>query len=219
MRYFDIVAMVFVAVLLISTIAAQKLFAFGPFTLTAGILVFPLSYIFGDTLTEVYGYARARRVVWIGFACNAFLALTLVVAVALPPASGWPFQEQFATALGMVPRIVLASLLAYLVGEFANSYVLARLKVWSEGRHLWLRTIGSTVVGQALDTVVFVLVAFAGILPPSVLLATALSGYAFKVVYEILATPLTYAVVGFLKRREGIDHYDKETNFTPFKIN
>lgn len=217
-KYYDIVGMAFVAVLLVSTIAAQKLFAFGSFTLTAGIIVFPFSYIFGDILTEVYGYAKARRVVWVGFLANIFLAVVCVIATALPPAPGWPFQEQFATVLTFVPRIVAASLLAYLVGEFVNSYVMAKMKIWTSGRHLWARTIGSTAVGQAVDTLVFVIVAFAGVLPLSVMIATMISGYLFKVAYEVLATPLTYLIVNKLKKAEGVDHFDIGTNFTPFKI-
>lgn len=217
-KYFDLVAVAFVATVLISTIAAQKLFAFGPFTLTAGIIVFPFAYIFGDILTEVYGYARTRRVVWAGFASNAAMSLVLAVSVALPPANGWPFQDAFASVLGQVPRIVFAALVAYLVGEFLNSYVLAKLKVATKGRRLWLRTISSTIVGQAADTTVFVLIAFVGILPGEVLIATIISGYAFKVCYEILATPLTYMIVGYLKRAEGIDYYDRSTDFNPFRF-
>jgi uncharacterized integral membrane protein (TIGR00697 family) len=217
-KYLDLVGMAFVAVVLVSSVAASKLFAFGPFTFTAAILVFPLAYIFGDVLTEVYGYAQSRRVVWMGFGANAFMALTLAVAVALPPAAGWPLQEQFASVLGQVPRIVAASLLAYIAGEFANSYVLAKMKVRTKGRHLWMRTIGSTVVGEGIDTVVFVSVAFLGVLPTEVLVATMISAYLFKVAYEILATPLTYWVVGKLKAAEGVDVYDNNTNFNPFRF-
>lgn len=217
-KYFDLVGMAFVAVVLISTIATQKLFAFGPFTLPAGILVFPFAYIFSDCLTEVYGYAKSRRIVWAGFAANLFMSVILAAAVALPPAQGWPLQEQYAAILGMVPRIVIASLVAYLVGEFANSYVLAKMKIWTNGNQLWTRTIGSTVVGQALDTIVFMSIAFIGILPMSVLISASISAYLFKVVYEIIATPLTYMVVNFLKKHEGIDYYDKSTDFNPFKF-
>lgn len=217
-KYFDLVAVTFVVALLVSNVAAQKLFAFGPFTFTAGILIFPISYIFGDILTEVYGYARARRVIWAGFGANLFMVLVIQAAIALPPAEGWPFQEQFEAVLGFVPRIVLASVLAYWAGEFSNSYVLAKMKIWAEGRHLWMRTIGSTVVGQGIDTAIFTLVAFVGVLPNAVIIRTIISGYIFKVVYEAVVTPVTYLIVGRLKRAEGIDVYDRDTDFTPFSF-
>lgn len=215
-RYFTFIGGLFVATLLISNIAAQKLFAFGPFTFTAGIIVFPISYIFGDILTEVYGYARSRQIIWTGLIANVFLAGTLWIAIELPPADGWPFQEQFATTLGLVPRIVVASIIGYWAGEFSNSYALAKIKVWMQGKQLWVRTIGSTVVGQGVDTILFTTIAFAGIFPTSLLITTILSGYIFKVLYEALITPVTYAVVGYLKRVEGIDVYDRDTNFNPF---
>lgn len=215
-RYYTIIGGLFVAVLLISNIAAQKLFAFGPFTFTAGIILFPVAYIFGDILTEVYGYARTRQIIWIGLAANVLMVVTLWVAVKLPPAEGWPLQEQFATVLGFLPRIVLASIVAYWAGEFSNSYVMARMKVRLQGKRLWMRTIGSTIVGQGVDTVLFVVIAFAGVLPTSVIAAAAASGYLFKVAYEAMITPVTYAVVNFLKRSEGIDMYDRDTNFNPF---
>jgi queuosine precursor transporter len=217
-KYFEILSMLFVAVLLISNIAAQKLFVFGPFVFTCGILLFPVSYIFGDILTEVYGYARSRIVIWTGLACNLLMVLVLSISVWLPPAPGWPFQEQFAATLGMVPRIVAASMLGYWAGEFSNSFTLAKMKILTNGRWLWTRTIGSTVVGEAVDTVVFVLVAFGGILPSDVIIKTIISGYLFKVVYEVIATPITYAIVGFLKRKEGVDTYDRYTNFNPFRL-
>lgn len=217
-KYFDILGMAFVAVLLISNIAAQKLFAFGPFTFTAGIILFPVAYIFGDVLTETYGYAYSRRVIWMGFASNVFMAIIFSIAITLPPAAGWPFQAQFSNVLGFVPRIVAASMIAYVVGEFSNSYVLAKMKVWTKGRHLWARTIGSTLVGEGLDTAIFVLIAFAGVLPNRVLLSAGISGYLFKVLYEVLATPVTYAVVRWLKRVEGVDVFDEHTKFTPFRF-
>jgi queuosine precursor transporter len=173
-------SMAFTAVLLVSNVAAQKLFAFGPFTFTGGIIVFPISYIFGDVLTEVYGYARTRRVIWMGFVCSAFMALVLFISVKLPPAEGWPFQREFATVFELVPRIVAASLLAYWAGEFCNSYVLAKIKVLMEGKYLWVRTISSTIGGQAIDTSMFVMVSFLGILPASVIIQTIISGYLFK---------------------------------------
>lgn len=216
--YFVFVASLFVAVLLISNVAAQKLFAFGPFTFSGGILLFPISYIFGDVLTEVYGYARSRQVIWAGLVCNLLMAVFLWLVVQLPPAQGWPLQEQFATVLNLVPRVVVASTIAYWAGEFANSFVLAKLKVFTSGRFLWVRTISSTIVGQGVDTVLFVVLAFAGVFPQDLLVRAIWSGYLFKVLYEAVATPITYALVGFLKRMEGMDVYDRDTNFTPFRL-
>lgn len=217
-KYFDLIGMAFIAVLLISTIAAQKLFVLGPLVLPAGTLLFPLAYIFGDVLTEVYGYARSRRIVWMGFAMSLLMAIVFMIAVKLPPAPGWPMQEAFASVLGFVPRVVIASLIAYLCGEFLNAYVLAKLKVKMQGRHLWVRTIGSTLLGEGVDTVVFMLIAFWGVLPTPILISAVISSYLVKVSYEILATPVTYAVVGALKRAEGIDHYDTNTDFSPFRF-
>ena len=218
LTYYDLVGMAFVAIVLISSVTASKLIAIGPFTFTAGIIVFPIAYIFGDCLTEVYGYARARRIVWMGFAANLFMSFVITIAIALPPAQGWPFQEQFAAVLGQVPRIVAASLIAYICGEFSNSYVLAGMKVWTQGKHLWMRTIGSTIVGEGVDTAIFVLVAFWGVFPGTLLTTTIASAYIFKVLYEILATPLTYWAVRRLKAAEKVDHYDVKTNFNPFRL-
>jgi uncharacterized integral membrane protein (TIGR00697 family) len=217
-RYFPFIGSFFVAVLLISNIAAQKLFAFGPFTFSGGILLFPISYIFGDVLTEVYGYSRSRQIIWAGLVSNVVMALFLWLTIQLPPAHGWPFQEQFATALGLVPRVVVASITAYFAGEFSNSFVLAKIKVWMEGKMLWIRTIGSTLVGEGVDTILFVLIAFWGVIPSTVLVTAIWSGYLFKVLYEAVATPLTYVVVGWLKRVEGVDFYDRETDFNPFIV-
>lgn len=217
-RYFTFIGSFFVAVLLISNIAAQKLFAFGPFTFSGGILLFPVSYIFGDVLTEVYGYARSRQIIWAGLFSNILMAVFLWITTKLPPATGWPFQEQFATVLGLVPRIVIASIIAYWAGEISNSFVLAKIKVWMEGKMLWIRTISSTVVGQGVDTILFVLIGFWGIIPPNVIITTMWSGYLFKVMYEAIATPMTYAIVGWLKRAEGVDYYDRNTDFNPFIV-
>ena len=217
-RYFAIVGSAFVATLLISNIAAQKLILLGPFVFAGGILLFPVTYVFGDVLTEVYGYARTRQVIWVGFGANVLMAAFLALVVALPPAPGWELQEAFASALGLVPRVVAASILGYWAGEFANSFVLAKLKVATDGAHLWMRTIGSTVVGQGVDTVIFTVVAFGGLLPAAVLFTTIWSGYLFKVLYEVAATPLTYLVVNRLKAVEEIDVYDRATSFTPFSL-
>lgn len=217
-RYFDVVASLFVAISLISIVAAGKLFSMGPFTFTAAIILFPIQYIAGDILTEVYGYARARRVIWLGFMANIMLSLTLGIAIILPPADGWPLQEAFAAIHKQVPRLVVASLLAYVCGEFFNSLVMAKMKLLTKGKHLWTRTIGSTVVGQGVDSVIFVVVAFWGVLPGNVLFTMIWSAYLFKVLYEIVATPMTYYVVGKLKRLEHVDYYDRDTKFTPFSF-
>ena len=217
-RYFAFVGSAFVATLLISNIAAQKLILLGPFVFAGGILLFPVTYVFGDILTEIYGYARTRQIIWVGFGANVLMAAFLAIVVALPPAPGWELQEAFASALGLVPRVVVASILGYWAGEFANSFVLAKLKVATNGAHLWVRTIGSTVVGQGADTVIFTVVAFGGVLPAAVLVTTVWSGYLFKVFYEVAATPLTYLVVRWLKAVEEVDVYDRETSFTPFSL-
>ena len=217
-RYFAFVASAFVATLLISNIAAQKLILLGPFVFAGGILLFPVTYVFGDVLTEVYGYARTRQIIWAGFAANALMAAFLALVVALPPAPGWELQAAFASALGLVPRVVAASILGYWAGEFANSFVLAKLKIATGGERLWLRTIGSTVVGQGIDTVLFNVIAFAGVLPAPVLLTAVWSSYLFKVLYEAAATPLTCVVVKRLKSAEGVDVYDRDTAFTPFSL-
>jgi uncharacterized integral membrane protein (TIGR00697 family) len=217
-RYYDIVSSLFVAIYLISQVSSAKLIAFGPFQVPGAIVLFPLAYIFGDILTEVYGYARTRRVIWTGFFSAVLMALVLVVVQHLPSAPDWPNQGAYEKILGFVPRVVLGSILAYWAGEFANSYVLARLKILTQGRHLWSRTIGSTVVGQAVDSLVFATVAFGGVVPVPILVRIVASIYALKVAYEAAATPLTYIVVNHLKRVERMDVYDHHTNFTPFKL-
>lgn len=215
-RYLDIITALFVAVLLISNVASSKITTFGFFTLDAGTILFPLSYIIGDILTEVYGYARARRVIWIGLLCNVLMAMTFMLVAVLPPAADWPNQGAYEAILGLTPRIVLASIVAYFAGEFINSFILAKLKIRTKGKYLWSRTIGSTLIGQLLDTVIFILIAFAGILPTDVLVALIVSNYIFKVAIEVLFTPLTYKVVNKLKKAEHEDYYDKKTNFNPF---
>jgi uncharacterized integral membrane protein (TIGR00697 family) len=215
-RYFDLVMALFVAVLLISNTASSKILNLGPFTFDGGTILFPLSYIFGDILTEVYGYRQSRRVIWTGFFCAALMAVIYAVVGALPPARGWEGQSAYMTILGTTPRIVVGSLIAYWAGEFSNSFTLAKMKLLTQGRFLWTRTIGSTVVGQAVDTTLFVTIAFAGTLPIGLLTSVLLSNYVFKVAFEALATPLTYRVVDFLKRAEQEDYYDRDTNFNPF---
>lgn len=216
-----VLSALFVTVLLTSNLIAVKLVAFGPLTLPAAVIVFPLSYLFGDVLTEVYGYAVTRRVIWLGFACNLIFVLFILAAGALPGAAGaWDpaAQSAFDRILGFTPRLVLASFIAYVVGEFVNSVLMARLKIATQGRWLWTRTIGSTLVGQGLDSAIFITGAFAGVLPGNILLRTILYQWGFKTAYEIVATPLTYAVVNFLKRQERQDPFDIGTDFNPFRL-
>jgi hypothetical protein len=214
-----LITVVFVTVLLCSNlIGPGKAAAVGGFEFGAGIMFFPVSYLVGDILTEVYGYARARRVVWMGFGALAFASLMSWVVIALPPAAGWQGQEALASVLGQTPRIVLASLAAFWIGEFVNSYALARMKLATAGRWLFSRTIGSTVLGAAVDSAVFYPVAFLGVWETRLVISVMISNYILKVVWEIVATPFTYWVVGALKRAEGVDHFDRGTDFTPFKL-
>lgn len=217
-RFFDILVALFVAVLLISNIASTKILTFWKFTFDGGTLLFPLSYIFGDILTEVYGFRRSRRVIWLGFICALLMSLVLYVVQSLPPAADWPHQQAFENLLGFVPRIVLASLIAYFMGEFTNSVTLSLLKIKTKGKFLWVRTIMSTVIGEGIDTMVFCMVAFYGVLPDNVLWAVILSNYIFKCSIEILFTPLTYLIVNTLKRKEKVDTYDYGVTYNPFRI-
>lgn len=216
-RYYDFLVHVFVVLLLISNLVGQKISAIGPFRVSGAQVLFPITYIFGDVFTEVYGYAASRRAIWIGFFASALLSLMGLFTVWLPPAPEWHGQEAFRMVFEFVPRMVAASLIAYWCGEFANSLVMAKMKVWTGGRHLWTRTVGSTVVGQAVDTTIVMVLAFGGTEPPRLIAKLILSGYLFKVVYEVLATPITYVIVNFLKRREGVDIFDRSTNFNPFR--
>ena len=225
LRYFDFVMAAFVTILLLSNVlgagkvAVVDLPGIGSWPFGAGILFFPLSYVIGDVLTEVYGYGRARRCIWAGFAALLFMAFMAFVVVALPPAPGWTGQAGYEAVFGQVPRIVFASMIAFWAGEFVNSFVLAKMKVWTEGRHLWTRTIGSTLVGQGVDSLIFYPLAFWGAAgwTPSLVITVMFTQWALKVGWEALLTHVTYLVVGWLKRREGIDVYDKDTDFTPFK--
>jgi uncharacterized integral membrane protein (TIGR00697 family) len=214
---FVVVTGVFIACLIVANIIAVKLVNIFGLNLPAAVIIFPLSYLFGDVLTEVYGYARARLVIWLGFICNALVVLAVVIAGALPAAPFWHNQDAYSTILGQLPQILLASFLAYLVGEFANSFILARLKIATQGRWLWLRTISSTLVGEGLDSLVFITIAFYGT-PGMDIPATILTQWLFKCAYEVLATPLTYAIVGALKRVEGVDHFDYGTDFNPLAV-
>ncbi|WP_338445137.1 queuosine precursor transporter [Pelagerythrobacter marensis] len=223
-RYYDLIMAAFVAILLLSNIigASKPSYVTLPdgteWSFGAGVLFFPISYIIGDVLTEVYGYARARRVIWTGFAALAFMALMAWVVVTLPPAAGWPGQDAYEFVFGNSWRIVLASMVAFWAGEFANSFVLAKMKVWTGGKALWTRTIGSTVVGQGLDSLIFYPLAFWGLAgwPVELLWQVVLSQWLIKTTWEAILTPVTYLAVGALKRREGVDIYDTGTDFSPF---
>jgi uncharacterized integral membrane protein (TIGR00697 family) len=218
LRYFSIISGIFVAVLLIANTVATKLFALGPFIFTGAILVFPISYIFGDILTEVYGYSRSRRVIWTGLACLIFMSVVYWIVGLLPSAPGWQNQSAYNLILGIVPRIAFASIIAYFAGEFSNSYVLSKFKILTKGKHLWTRTIGSTVVGEAVDSILFVLIAFFGVFQINILVAAIFSAYFFKVIYEVIATPVTYLIVRKLKEAEGMDIYDHDVNYNPFRL-
>ncbi len=225
LRYFDLVMAAFVAIMLLSNVlgagkvARVDLPGIGDWPFGAGILFFPVGYVIGDVLTEVYGYAHARRCIWVGTAALLFMAFMAWVVVALPPAADWGGQAAYEQVFGQVPRIVFASITAFWAGELTNAYVLARMKLLTRGRHLWMRTIGSTIVGQGVDSLIFYPLAFYGATgwTPSLVLKVLLTQWALKVGWEVLLTPVTYAVVGALKRGEGIDVFDERTDFTPFR--
>ena len=217
-RYLDLLTLGFVVVLMISNLVGPKICQIGWLRPSAAEFLFPLTYICGDVFTEVYGYGASRRAIWLGFFAMALLAGMGQMAVALPPAPEWHGQDAYATVFGLVPRFAVASLVAYWAGEFTNSYTLAKLKLLTGGRWLWTRTVGSTVTGQAVDTIVVIVVAFAGTQPTGMILRMVLSSYLIKVGVEVVATPLTYLVVSRLKRAEGVDAFDNRTNFNPFAL-
>lgn len=217
-RSFDVVMAAFVAILLLSNvIGAAKVATLGGWEFGAGILFFPLGYVIGDVLTEVYGYARARRCIWVGFSALLFMAFMSWVVVSLPPAPGWTGQAAYESVFGQVPRIVFASIVAFWAGEFVNSYVLARMKIWTQGKHLWSRTIGSTIFGQGVDSLIFYPLAFWGVWETQQVLTVLVTNWLLKVSWEVVLTPATYVVVNTLKRHEGVDLFDEGTDFTPFK--
>jgi uncharacterized integral membrane protein (TIGR00697 family) len=227
-KYLDALTTAFVVILLVSNLIAQKVCLFGPysigswsigpFAVSGAILLFPITYIFGDVFTEVYGYAASRRAIWLGFFGTALLYVIGAIVIALPSAPGWNNQQAFNTVFGFIPRILAASLIAFWAGEFANSYTMARLKLVTNGRKLWTRTIGSTVVGQAVDTILVISLTFGGIYPVRTLANIVVTGYALKVGYEVIATPLTYLVINWLKRAEHSDAFDRNANFNPFSF-
>jgi uncharacterized integral membrane protein (TIGR00697 family) len=214
-RWFLLVASIFITCLISSNIIAVKLVNLFGFVLPAAIIIFPMSYIFGDVLTEVYGYRQARRVIWLGFFCNLMVVITIWLGQILPAASFWDGQAAYERILGYTPRLLLASFLAYLIGEFTNSFVLAKMKMATKGRWLWARTIGSTLAGQGLDSLVFMTLAFVGTIPLAALTGAIMAQWLSKSAYEAIATPLTYGVVDFLKKKEGLDTFDEETRFNP----
>jgi uncharacterized integral membrane protein (TIGR00697 family) len=215
--YLHLIAGLFVATLLISNTVSAKPIQVGPFIFPGGVVLFPLSYIFGDVLTEVYGYERCRQIIWTGFIASGLMSATYLAVGLLRPPAFWTGQAAFELSFGQIPRIVLASLVAYLCGEFANSYVLAKLKIATGGRHLWARMICSTLVGQAADTFLFVVLAFFRVWPRSAVIMAVASLYGFKVLYEVALVPVTSVIVVSLKKKEQVDHFDVETKFSPFR--
>ena len=217
-HYYDILLAVYAVALLISNIAATKLVTFGPIIADGGVILFPLVYIFDDIFTEVYGYSYARRAIWTAFGLMLLSIICFTLVGAMPPAAEYTNQAAFEAVLGFFPRIVTASLTAFLVGSFINSYVLARLKVKTNGQKLWLRLIGSTIFGTGLDTIIFCLIAFGGEISTVAMINYIIVGFCFKLLVEIVCLPITYRVVAFLKRRESSDTYDQQTDFSPFKF-
>lgn len=215
-RHYELLVHIFVVILLISNLVAPKICQLGPFKVSGALLLFPITYIFGDIFTEVYGYAGSRRAIWIGFFASGLMAVIAKLIVLMPAAADWSGQEAYATVFNLVPRVVVASLIAFCAGEFANSYVMAKMKVFTDGRYLWTRTVGSTVAGQAVDTTLVIFLTFIGSQSLGTMLNMIISGYVAKVAYEVAATPLTYLVVNRLKRSEGVDVYDRGTDFSPF---
>lgn len=216
--WFVLVTAVFTACLITSNITAVKLIHIFGLVLPAAIIIFPISYIFGDVLTEVYGYRQARKVIWLGFLCNLFAVVAIWLGQIMPAASFWDGQDAYERILGYTPRLLVASFIAYMVGEFTNSYVLAKMKIATKGRWLWTRTIGSTLAGEGLDSLIFMTIAFAGAIPASGLANAVVTQWLVKSAYEAILTPATYKIVLFLKRREGVDVYDRDTRFNPFLI-
>jgi len=217
-KYLDALTTMFVVILLVSNLVAQKICMIGPFAVSGAILLFPITYIFGDVFTEVYGFSASRRAIWLGFFGTSLLYLMGAIVIALPGAPEWKNQEAFQVVFGFIPRILASSLIAFWAGEFANSYTMAKLKLLTNGEKLWTRTIGSTVVGQGVDTILVVTLTFAGKYPVGRLVNIIVTGYLLKVGYEVLATPLTYLVVGWLKRSEHADAFDRHENFNPFSF-
>jgi uncharacterized integral membrane protein (TIGR00697 family) len=216
---FVIITGLFITCLITANIIIVKQIVVGPFFLPAAVIIFPISYILSDVLTEVYGYSQARRVIWLGFICNLLAVVAILIGQILPAASTFEGQSAYEIILGSTPRFLIASFVAYLAGEFSNSFILSRMKIATKGRWLWTRTISSTVVGQGIDTVIALTISFVGVLSWPVLSIMILSHWLFKCLYEILATPLTYLVVNYLKRKEQMDVYDYHTDYNPLRVN
>jgi queuosine precursor transporter len=216
--WFVVVTALFVTSLITANIIAVKLVGIGGLVFPAAVVIFPLSYIFGDVLTEVYGFRRARQVIWLGFACNLLAVIAIYLGGLLPPAAFWTGQEAYQQILGFTPRLLAASFTAYVIGQFVNSIVLARMKIVTRGRWLWTRTIGSTLVGEGLDSLVFISIAFVGTIPAAALASTIVTQWLLKSAYEIVITPFTYLAVNFLKRKEGLDVFDHGTRFNPLRL-
>lgn len=217
-KFYQFISAFFVTCLIISNIIAVKIGAFGSYFLPVAVILFPITYIIGDVLTEVYGYAAARRAIWTGFACNLLAVIAIYLSIKIPSAPFFANQKAFVDILGFTPRLLAASFIAYLVGQFTNSLVLAKMKIKTNGKYLWMRTIGSTIVGEGLDSGIFITLAFWGIMPGSVIGPLILTQWIFKTLFEVVATPVTYLVVGMLKKKEGVDVYDRETKFSPIKV-
>jgi len=217
-KYLDVLTTAFVVILLVSNLIAQKVCQIGPFAVSGAILLFPITYIFGDIFTEIYGFSASRRAIWLGFFGTILLYFMGAIIIALPAAPGWHNQEAFSIVFGFIPRILAASLVAFWAGEFANSYTMARLKLLTNGRKLWTRTIGSTVVGQAVDTTLVIVLTFVGTIPLRTLGNMIVTAYVLKVAYEVLATPVTYLVINWLKKAEGADAFDRNESFNPFSF-
>ncbi len=218
-KYYDLFTGLFVAILLISEITSTKLVHFGSIQTAGAVILFPISYILSDILTEVYGYARARRVMWVGFASLILMSAVLIIVGMLPAAPSWHNQQAYNVILGFVPRLSLASIIAYWLGGFTNDFVLAKMKILTKGKMLWSRTIGSTIIGQLVDSFLFIGIAFYGIIPTPIIMQIAFTQYLIKVAYETVATPFTYLVINKLKRSEGVDVFDNNTSFSPFHFN
>ena len=217
-RYLDALTTAFVVVLLVSNLLAQKVIRVGPWETSAAMVLFPITYIFGDIFTEIYGYAASRRAIWLGFFGTALLYAVSALVIALPADPDWHNQQAFITVFGILPRVLISSLIAFWAGEFANSFTMAKLKLITKGRWLWTRTVGSTVVGQLVDTTLVITIMFAGKFSTHKLMLIIVEGYLLKVAYEVMATPLTYLVINWLKRAEHVDTFDTHTNFNPFRF-
>ncbi len=217
-KFYLFITSIFVTCLVISNIIAVKIGAFGSYFLPVAVILFPITYIIGDILTEVYGFAAARRTIWIGFFCNLLAVIAIYISIKIPAAPFFANQTAFENILGFAPRLLVASFVAYFVGQLANSMVLSKMKVKMAGKHLWMRTIGSTIVGEGLDSLIFITIAFAGVMPGSVVGQLILTQWIFKTLFEAVLTPVTYMIVGYLKKKEAIDVYDKDVSFNPLSL-